>query len=209
MNTNLNTQLEELDKEIKEIHNKLKPLQEKRIKLANQIQEINLQELLPLNPEKVVNSNYFVFDSDRGYKELSSFMKKYKNISVQGFWSNTNKKALQICLKQESSFESQLAEIMEFLPVMPLMDFVGKGTIRTSIKESIDCSKVKVFAIMEHSLSAHGVFNLVVDESNKAGLIKTTYGNPNLLKVLPFEEMIKYIIENHSYDKRDDEDNDD
>lgn len=199
MKSQIEAKIKELSKKINLLQKDLTPLQKEKSDLIKELKEIEFKELLPLTPSKVVNSNYFVFEQAESFKELRKFMSQYKFLSCDGFWSSTQKKALKIALRQTSPVDMQLKEIMDFLPHMPFDTFASSSQVYMT-KDKMDCSEVKVFSIFESSLSERGVYNLVVDKDNQAGLIKTSYGSSTLLKVLPFEEMISYLWKHHPYE---------
>lgn len=61
--------------------------------------------------------------------------------------------------------------------------------------------------VFEHTLSAHGIYEIHWDRLSKFDVIKTTYGRPEIIKTLDsMEDMLVYIAKYHYYERTDGED---
>lgn len=205
MKSQLKTQLQNLNQQISQLENQLNPLVNQRRDLNRQILELDLAELLPLDPAKVTHTPQRVFDTDRGYQELQKYMSQFQYVSSSGFWSHTQKKALRIALDQTQPLANQVQEILTFLPHMPLDKFEGSPQPVSQKETNLDFNAVKVFSIFEYTLSSRACYYLVVDKDNYAGLVKNSYGLHTVVKTAPVEEMIQYIYEHHPYKQNEDD----
>lgn len=205
MKEQLKKEIRSLDRKINKLSAQMKPLVSRRTSCNEQLATLEAQELLPLSLEKIANSDSRLLDGPL-FKEVQTFMSKYKYVACEGTWTDTRRKAFRIALDQNDPLDAQIKEIEEIMAAIPFVDDLEKRTMYRKRDVDMDISKAKLLSVFEYTLSEYGVYNLIVNENNIAGLMKTTYGRSELVLVLPFREMIEYMLKNHPYQKIDEDD---
>lgn len=161
--------------------------------------------LMPLTPEKVLTTNYQIFEGTENYQALQKFMHQFKFVRCEGYNPESGLKALRIQLSQKVDLNSQLAELNQFLPYVSKVDFnkIDKYG-RLSYPEGME-GQVRVVSIFEHTCSEYGSYSLLVGDNDVASLFMIRYHSPRILKTLPLNEMIAYIRTNHPYELKSDD----
>lgn len=191
--------LEEVKLEIKKLYELLTPFQEESRRLVEEIRKLEFEALLPLTCEKVMTTNYQVFETKETYKELQRFLQKYKFIMCEGYMDESQTKALKIKLSQKAPLKDQIQEVMEFLPFLAKVDYSVVDKYQRFECPELQ-GQIRVVSVFEHTCSENGSYSLLVGDNDMAALLRVRYSSPKILKVLPIEKMIEYVRENHPYE---------
>jgi hypothetical protein len=192
--------LADLKAKMDALYQAISPLQKEAVALQNEIREIEFKNLLPLTPEKVLTTNYQIFESSENYQALNKYLDGFKFIKVEGYNPETQLKALTIKLSQTESVDDQLKEINQFLPFVSKVDYEKIDKYKRIPRPNDLEGQVRVVKIFEHTCSEHGVYSLLVGDNDVASLLLIRYSSPKILVTLPLSEMIEYVREHHPYE---------
>lgn len=191
--------LEEVKLEIEKLYQSLAPFQEESRLLVEEIRKLEFEALLPLTCEKVMTTNYQVFETKETYKELQKFLQKYKFIMCEGYMTESQTKALKIKLSQKAPLKDQIQEVMEFLPFLAKVDYSVVDKYQRFECPELQ-GQIRVVSVFEHTCSENGSYSLLVGDNDMTALLRVRYSSPKILKVLPIDKMIEYVRENHPYE---------
>lgn len=192
--------LTELQAQIDKGYKTLELFQKESKTLREEIRQMEFKNLLPLSPEKVLETNYQVFESSETYQALQNYMRQFKFVKCDGYNPETELKALTIMLSQKEDLKDQLVEINQFLPFVAKVDYKKIDKYgRIPCPQGL-AGQIRVVSIFEHTLSENGSYSLLVGDNEMSALMMVRYSSPSILKVLPLNDMISYIRDNHSYE---------
>ena len=193
-------QLKQVQAQMIELHKSLAPLQKEAGALREEIRKLEFAALLPLTPEKVLTTNYQVFEGTDNYQVLQKYLSQFKFLQCEGYNPETELKALKIKINQNVSVSEQLAEINQFLPFVSKVDYQKIDKYgRIPRPQGLE-GQVRVVSIFEHTCAEHGSYSMLVGDNDVAALLVIRYSSPKILQTLPLEEMIAYIKDNHPYE---------
>lgn len=192
--------LKQIQSQISEVYKTITPLQQESTVLREEIRKLEFKAILPLTPEKVLTTNYQVFEGNENYKALQEYLRQFKFVQCEGYNAETELKALKIKLSQKVTIESQLAELNLFLPFVSKMEYSKIDEYgRIPRPQGLE-GQVRAVSIFEHTCSEHGSYSMLVGDNDVASLLIKSYSSPRILQTLPLSEMIAYIRKNHPYE---------
>lgn len=189
----------DIEKRMSEIKTELEPMQEKInilrkefSDLYNEKRDLDFQSLLPLTLEKVLNTDYTVFEGPESYKKVQKFINQYEgNLLVSGYYPETGFKALKIRFHDQSPKERQISIISEAMKV------VCPKEIKTNERNGMVAllnTKSNIYreaAILNSASDEYSYHSLIIEnDSNKAFWVITSHRIPKVIKEGNLDEVL-------------------
>jgi len=199
-------QVNQANYNIKTSNAQLKVLRQNYEKLEKNILE--LTKTIDFN-QNIINQDYiqtqlkngldwnWILNADSDYSFSNEQLQK---LGVQAYGEINNQKYIQIKLIKGTG--NNLIQTLNALNTLIPFLKPNFNTNDNNLQYALQSDKYILICIMEHTLSEHGFYNLLIPTNinKKYYLIKTTYNRPEIMKTFKnLEESLTYIQDRHFY----------